>query len=680
MSNFDYKFTNLASPAKSGSITPTWFRYKLRLNALNSAIFFFDALDPTRRSLIVEGGTVEIKRNGSLSDGFVGVITQVDYLDAGGVKVRAVGKEAKLLDEVGSYSNSPYTNTASATIASDIIGESSVFSAGTIEAGSNIDFRISSNENLWDALLRLTRLVGQDVSIDYSSDEIDVLDHKGSSTSVMIMNDNKEIRNIVVSKGRPQANYVVVKGKGDGNNQISSDPSSHGTDATSQAKYGVIKKIITNRMVMSEDEANKLADVEVARLKDPVKIYSFQVVNPQIDIVPGDVITLNSSDKGLNSEQVRVTKVERGLINGYEILELDVSNSAYATAVKNRDEVLNSIKRSRQKDIIYMQGSTNIISYPFVGNGDSSTPMDFWVYVPAEVEDESGNVRLNAVTLTYSCSDYKQDTSISGSVSSASSGTSMNNAKKGASDTGYYYPNTAASYTADISSVASNTWHSVSTAINVGSSPYLFHGITGAFTIDLKDTSGTDTYKHTWIYIRAKNTTDTTYFPSSYGVKISYGYSIKANGVYTLTIPFYLHIPQNWSNKTYVLQYFITGGISDRYDSDGSAIQQISYQYFGSEGHTHSNSISDPNHNHDDSFTETIAVSLNATSATDTVIKIDNSSGTELWDSGNRGKIKEEDIDISSYLTGKGWYRIKIYPNSDARVHANVKIKTAVDA
>ena len=250
----------------TGTIRPdVGFSYEHNLNDLNEAEIKIYGTGAIKRGLVTEGATIRISRNGTLE--FKGYIDFVDYLDGGGLSIHASGWEVWLKKEKGTYANSPWTSTASATIFSAVVGDSTKFTVGTADAGASIDFRAAISDNIWEVINGIKDKTGQDININYSattSDTVDILDHKGSATSVATLNDGKEITNVRASKAAPIGNYVVVYGKGDGTNQIKSDPTTYGIDATSIAAYGQITRYVIDKRIVSVAEANALADIEVA--------------------------------------------------------------------------------------------------------------------------------------------------------------------------------------------------------------------------------------------------------------------------------------------------------------------------------------------------------------------------------------------------------------------------------
>jgi len=64
-----------------------------------------------------------------------------------------------------------------------------------------------------------------------------------------------------------------------------------------------LEKIILDNSVVTATEANALADILVAKWKDPVKVYEFDVMNPNQTLVSGDVIILKFSNKRIKMQK-----------------------------------------------------------------------------------------------------------------------------------------------------------------------------------------------------------------------------------------------------------------------------------------------------------------------------------------------------------------------------------------
>lgn len=394
----------------SGSVKPDiGFSYTENLNELNEADMKFSSLNTITRGLITMGATVLITRNAV--NAFYGFIDSIDNVTAGGISVHVSGYECWLTKEPRVYTNSPWVATASATIATSVIGESTHLSKGTTAAGLSIDLRVEQSDTLWNTLGMICRKTGQDISVDYSNIadiEISVVNHKGASTSSIVMNNGFELNNPKYTQGYPSGNSVTVWGKGDGSNQIKSK-SHHGQDATSIAAYGTIYRPVINRNVISTAEADSLADKEVILTKDPIKIYSFNVVDINTAIVAGDIITVNAADLGISSEDVRITQVHRGVNADKEFLELQMANAGYGKMLKLRDRYLSDITRQSLQESTQMQGGSNILTWGHGINAKLNYPLSQPFQIPAAfITDVAGKIRVETFTVDYDVDPYKK--------------------------------------------------------------------------------------------------------------------------------------------------------------------------------------------------------------------------------------------------------------------------------
>ena len=406
--SFIINFTNTSG--EKGSVIPDLdFNYTDKLNDLNQGKINLSGTSESKRSLIEEGSTVEIKRNGTLE--FAGEVVGTSYLDGGAVSARCNGAEFEMSKDHGEYSGSTWTSVASKTIYQEIIGEFRLLSLGTIDTGVTLDFKATETSSYFNVIRNLQSKTNQDMSIDYSTTpyfKVSILDHKGSSTSVETLNDGIDLTNLQVDRALPKGNKILVYGKGDGENQIKSVYPTSGQNATSQSAFGVIVWIERDPTVVSVDEANKLADVLAAAYGVATKIYRFDLANPSKDYVSGDVITLNSKAKDLDNEEVRIVGIERGMRSGKEYMTLQVTSKEYSKLLKTRDIVLGEIQRNGRDEQTYMQGTTNILTFSEMINADNTAPLRVKSYLEESfIKDEVGNLRVNSFTLDYDVDPFR---------------------------------------------------------------------------------------------------------------------------------------------------------------------------------------------------------------------------------------------------------------------------------
>jgi len=408
MSSFIINVTD-TSGIKGTLVPDKGFSYSDILNDVNGCNLKFDSLGEVRKALIEMGAIVEIYRNGTLE--FKGLIDKLEDLEGGGTVAPGSGFEIRTAQENGAYANSPYTSTASATIATEIINESSYFTPGTVETGLNIDFRLSLSDSLYNGLSNLNKRTGQDIQFDYTNSEIDILDHRGSSTSVSTLNLGIDMTNLRKSTGYPLGNDVAVYGKGDGVNQIKSNRSTAGQDATSKSTYGTIVYPVIDRSVISQSEADALADAIFPLVKDPTVIYDFEVTNPNQSITTGDVITLNARSQRVLNQEVRVVQVKRGVGSaGNEVLSIQAANTGYSKPIKTRNALLARLEKNQRDTDTYMMGSGNTLTWDIGINASSTAPLRLDFQVPAAwITDEAGNIRVNSMTLDYDVDEFRRD-------------------------------------------------------------------------------------------------------------------------------------------------------------------------------------------------------------------------------------------------------------------------------
>ncbi len=466
MSEFIVDSTNLSGD--KGTLLGIDFQYVIKLGGMNDAELKIPGTGSIKRTLIEEGSQIDITRDGTLE--FKGLVTQVDFLDGGAMSVQVKGFEVRLADEKGTFANSPWTSTASATIFSDIMGDSTHFSAGTVDAGATIDFRAAQSSSIWNAITNLARKTSQDIVVDYVNSEIDLLDDAGSTSSVATLNDGLQISNLRFMKVRPAGNNIKVYGKGDGDDQITGSDS----DATSITKYGTITREVYDSSVMTTAEAGQLATAELALTKDPTKIYNFSVTNPNLSLNIGDVLTLNSPDKDLANESVRAVGIVRGERSGVEFLDLEVANSAYRKVLKTRDEILAEIQKNARDSNTYMQGGPNTSEWGSGLNAKTGQSLKVGFQVSSSlVQDEAGDLRVSTLTCDYDIDPFNKQV---GTASYDGSDPHVQN------ESGYIKPEVAGTSSSTAPFVSEG--HSLSTdTLSVGNNNNLhtISGITGDY-------------------------------------------------------------------------------------------------------------------------------------------------------------------------------------------------------
>ena len=702
------------------------WRFSKNLNQVNEAELKFSGTGEARRALLAIGSTVYIYKDGTLA--FKGLIDNTDYFVGGTVVFHASGWEIWLAKEPGAYAGSPWTATASATIFAAIIAESSYISAGTIKAGYSMDYRLTTSQTLWNGISNLANKTSQDVSIDYTASpvEISILDHTGSATVVAVLNEGKEITNVRKSEGYPRGNSIIVKGKGDGTNQISGTAS----DATSIAAYGTIIKTIVDKSIMTTAEANRLAAAELALNKDPPQIYDFELTNPDYATLNlGDHITLNALDLDMANVEVRIVGIEEGETKGTAYISLQTTNPALKTLMRTKNKIMAQLKKDQDDSQTYMQGSGNTNTWGSGINAKTSYPLKIGFFLPAGyIQDEAGNSNVKELTISYDVDAFKtqfgtasydgsdpQVQNTSGNTQPDVANSSGNIGADVANDSG----GTGASVSGSSASSGTATWSTSYTgnSASVGS---------GTLTTSWAEMTNTGviglTTDFCFYYITFKNTNlsnnrtinvranmNGTYYPNSSGT-----YTNVDAGDY-VTIP--ILMPVDLESQDIVVEAKVTDStmgyeftwnwqaIGKHVHASGS-LAAASHTHasgtYSAASHAHDDgTYTAANHGHPDGTYDINAADLNNISIGDDVgeagsvnassvnIYLDfYNTGTSAWDNKHSimgtGVAIGTDVDISNsgtYPDAAGFWRVRVEPITATAdfVQGIVKLKNAVD-
>jgi len=707
------------------------WRFSKNLNQINEAELKFSGTGEARRALLGIGSTVTIYKDGVIA--FKGLIDNTDYFIGGTIVFHASGWEVWMAKEPGAYSGSPWTATASATIFSEIIAESSYISAGTINAGYSMDYRLTTSQTLWNAMSNLANKTSQDVSIDYTADpvEMSILDHTGSSTSVAVLNEGKEITNLRRSQGYPRGNSIIIKGKGDGTDQITATDS----DATSIAAYGTITKTIVDRSIMTTAEATRLAAAELAMNKDPPNIYDFDLTNPDYATLNlGDIITLNALDQDVTNEEVRIVGIEEGKIGGKAFITLQVTNPALKRLMRTKNKIMAQLKKDQDDNQTYMQGSGNLSQWEGIRNANNTVGLKIPFYIGGKFLDEAGNLRIASLTVDYDIDKFNKEY---GDVSEDDEDPSIDNSTFCSDDNESTQP-LENDYTRAITTLY-DSWTSyweINNVVNHGEA-IIFHVHGRVIEWDSPGSSNS-------VYVRIYHVDETDYYPSSGGLRIingplrnttssdehthtgttssdthSHGYNAgtyDAVRVYNSsddwgyvestesdthshtfttssdTHTHYCYSELNGNCTIYIpidpyLQDFDVQLYSS--DSDNGLISLYMAYYVISQHEHGDGDYKTDNHNHSVSIGDGVseAERLNATNVTLYLQRWN--TGTTTWDTlvtyvPNPAKTLDYEIDMmdsGTYPDTEGWYRIRIITNnaSPDLIQASVTMKHNLD-
>ena len=648
-------------------------RYTKRLNLVSEGAFNI-YVPQSKRSLFQTNSKIYIYRNGVLD--WKGVLTQIEKFSGGQIGGYIKGYEIKLSHENGAYTNSPYISTPSATIAEDIINESSYFTKGTIDTGLTIDFRISPSSSLMNALQNLIKKTNQDIEITYSdtgNDKVGVVNFLGNTSASLVLNDGREIVNPQVSEALPLGNHIIVYGKGDGEFQIKAEAS----DSGSITQYGKIYYVHIDPTIISNSEASAMADALLEKYKDPQKYYSFDVINPDLDISLGDVVKINAPDLDLDSQDVRITAIERKIFSDKEFLSIEVSDISSRQALKKLAE-LNAERELKNRDFVtYSQGSGNTLTWSSASNAKQGASLKIPLYVSSLLQDETGSFKISQFTLDYDVDGYRASsgTASEDSVSVDLSPGETINHKHDASDSGHDH---------GLPTMTSSSYTLIVYLDNASAYGDTISSSSWSYLCQVEYPSGT--YDFLYLYLDCEVTgtlPDNIYFlfEPTYGNEVYISFPVKSGAPYvkgTFLIP----VMATTGSTGYVNVYA---------QSDFGNTVDVSVElYKGAKSHAHSISGYDTNsdlasvsdsykspslsgysatHDHNvtisDEFDE--SGSVNATSVNIYLDYWNGSVWVNKYSILSTGKTLDTGVDLSkggTYPDATGYWRVRIEPNS----------------
>ena len=451
--------------------TYTKAAWDIPLNGIRYFDIIVDASGPDYRTDFALNRNVELYFNESLD--MKGIILKRTHTSTGALRLEGMGFGEKKMGQANCSLQAFSSTNTTGVVNSDsnnLLSKVPSISAGNIENQTVNNFRTDLNESTLNALTKLTELTGQDWSFDDANDELDVEDHKGSSSTIGDLVDGVNVTNVSNQEDdQSTVKKITVIGKGFGSNQVSGTASAGFSQG--DAEVTIVDKSLDSNQECADKAVNLLAIQGVTRFS-----YNFEVVNPFFSFALGDVVTLTSEKIGVDSTNLRIVKFKRVSVPGRTSLFFQVRGTGEREQAESK----------YAKDIALLRAQREYAAM--------TQPSD----------DGTGSIGLSGnVTSAPSI------TSITGGVTSAASVTSVTGAVSttGASENGYQLGNYSTSLTGD------NTWRSVGTSINTANALFFFHGLTGKFELNFSDATPGDVSQPQSIFIRAKNTTNTEYYP-----------------------------------------------------------------------------------------------------------------------------------------------------------------------
>lgn len=652
------------------------FEYSRIIDDINRAVITLAGNTNFQRNLLGVGNYIEIYNNGVLD--FRGKINSSGNIEGNSVKLIVRGEEEEYVKDNCDTSvlgtSGVWKSTASATIAAAILNTGVHYSAGTIDTGTNIDFRVANSDSKWNAFINLSNKVGQDKYVDYINQEIDLLNSLGSS-NVDTLNEGTDFDFMYYQESEAKAKKVVVYGKGDGNNQLSATATS-GSYVAGEDNL----EVINDPTCISSSELQERADTELAALENNIKVYEIPVNNPFKTYSIGDTLTVNAPSYDINGDTVRIVKITRGRRGKNQFLNIEVTNEGYSRTIRSaRQKIAQQASENRNKQT-YMQGSGNTLTFGNQINATSGAPLIVPFQLPDSfIKDEAGTIRVTTMTLDYDVDPYRKGV---GTASFDGSDPQVQNI----SDT--------TQPTVTGTSGASEIWESI------GSDSASFTAGTGGFSTEL-ETSSFDTDDYYML-----NVTVTVSGPTSVADDETLAWEIEVDGAQQI-VDFKTDFGNSSYSAAFKIGYIVrstqsgSGTVAVGFRASTSMSISASVTVYGAlDTHTHDDgSYSAANHSHNDGTYDINASDIDDISIGDSVSDAGSVNATSVniyldyWNGSawinkhsilTTGQTLDTDVDITdsgTYPDASGFWRVRVYPNnaSPDLVKGIVKLKHSLD-
>lgn len=301
-----------------------------------------------------------------------------------------------------------YSGSNTDTVVSEVVGTTMNIGTNTRLNSTNntVDFRMDEESKL-GGINRLVGDYGGEWWVDEDSngnDQLNVDTKRGGGSSVKTFRTSGNQKNAAVaekntSAGEGDYDGVVVKGYGDGDDQVKATAGATGDEDE--------VLVYTDKTILSDSQAQKKAD-ELKTLRVDGNWTEITIVpgDPNELLEIGDVVTVDSADADISSTDYRI--VERNYnIDFQGQLEAElVCNNRPATVF---DGGLAKTREQTKSQTEYMQGNRNTIneSNADVADKNEGTSLEF--NIPQRfTQDVTGKERTAAVYLDLSVDNYKQ--------------------------------------------------------------------------------------------------------------------------------------------------------------------------------------------------------------------------------------------------------------------------------
>lgn len=359
---------------------------------------------------VSEGNIIRLEYDGTKA--FKGRIRESKVSSDFQIEMEGIGMAFDLLRRT--YTNN-YTGSNTDTIVSDVVGSTMNIGTNTRLNGTDgtVDFRFDEESKL-TGLNRLAGNYGGEWWVDEdgsNNDQFNLDTKRGDGTVVKTFRTSGDNKNATVAEKNTSAgegNYdgVVVKGYGDGDDQIKATAGSTGDEDE--------VLVYTDKTILSNTQAQEKAD-QLKSLRVDGDWTEIRIVpgDPNEILNVGDTVTVDSADADISSQDYRVVERNYSIDFQGELEAELVCNNRPATVF---DGGMAETRQQTKSESEYMQGSRNVWGEKETSNCTDVNPLVMDFYVPQDVIDVANNNRVKNVKLNYSASGYKSQGSTESST------------------------------------------------------------------------------------------------------------------------------------------------------------------------------------------------------------------------------------------------------------------------
>ena len=364
----------------SGNNQVVYFTKTMYVKPMNGTRYFdilIDGTSDSKRTDFQVGFKVFIYWNGVLD--LKGKIKKITNTSTGEMLLEGIGYGESVLSQPNTAEQGFSATTTTGVVSSgtnNLLSFVSGITVGTIENQTVTNFRTYTAQTSLEAVDKLCSLTDQDWSIDDVNDELDVLDHQGSSSSVGTLVDGVGVYNISKQEDELETvTRITVIGKGYGAEQVSGVWGAGGANAPSW-NLGENEKTVIDKSRDSAAECQKLAQTMYLTLSSNKLSYGFGLSNPYYSHTLGDVITLEAPNIGVTATDLRIVSTKRVVTTNSSVLYFEVRPTTEREGAIDSLAKSSAIARANREAVSFTQPTDDAKAGSGTITGDSHLHAD----------------------------------------------------------------------------------------------------------------------------------------------------------------------------------------------------------------------------------------------------------------------------------------------------------------